>query len=222
MGRQATLRRQAKQNQAQKQNQANQNKRGSRGSKKPNRKLSIWPALSILLIILAAIGIVFLAQGKLFPSPASAVSTQPDAAVDGITCDANEGAVQHIHAHVTIYINGSQATIPANVGIATDGSCYYWLHTHQITGDSGVIHIESPVMKTFTLGNFVDIWHTQFSQLSYPVELNSTSGWQVYVNGTPFNGSWRDVPMTSHAAITIAYNSQNIKPDTRFNFIPGE
>ena len=219
MGRQATLRRQAKQSQAQKENQVYQNGRKS-NSKKPQQKFPMGTTIAIVAVIIAVVGVVVVA--RLLSTSASASTNQANAPVNGITCDSSEGAVQHIHAHVTIYINGSQATIPANIGIATDGSCYYWLHTHQIQGDSGVIHIEAPNTKTFTLGNFADIWGQRFSQLNYPIELNSTSGWQVYVNGNAYSGNWRDVPLTSHAAITIAYNSPNIKPDTSFNFISGE
>ncbi|HET9999710.1 MAG TPA: hypothetical protein VFQ36_02375, partial [Ktedonobacteraceae bacterium] len=75
--------------------------------------------------------------------------------VNGISCDANEQLDYHIHAHVSIYINGKLSQVPQNVGIASDGSCFYWLHTHDTTG---VIHIESPTQKNYTLGNFFDEW----------------------------------------------------------------
>jgi len=221
MGRQATLRRQAKQSQARKQNQVHQNGRNGRNTRKPDQKFPFGTVIAIVVVIIAVVGVVYGAR-LLSSQSASASSNQANAPVDGISCDAQEQSLQHIHAHVTMYINGSQQTIPANIGIATDGSCYYWLHTHQIQNDSGVIHIEAPNTNTFTLGNFVDIWGQRFSQLNYPVELNTTSGWQVYVNGKAYTGSWRNVPLTSHAAITLAYNSPNIKPDTSFNFISGE
>lgn len=221
MGRQATLRRQAKQSQARKQSQENQNGRNSRNTRKPNQKFPFGTVIAIVVVIIAVVGVVV---GARFLSSQSAVANgnQANAPVNGIACDAQEQTLQHIHAHVTIYINGSQTTVPPNIGIATDGSCYYWLHTHQIQGDSGVIHIEAPNTNTFTLGNFADVWGQRFSQLNYPIELNQTSGWQAYVDGKPYTGSWRNIPLTSHAAITIAYNSPNIKPDTSFNFISGE
>ena len=76
----------------------------------------------------------------------------------------------HIHAHLAIYINGSVRTVPEGIGImpprqetqnaagvqtVISGSCFYWLHSH--TPD-GIVHVESPVQRTYTLGNWFDIW----------------------------------------------------------------
>lgn len=220
MGRQATLRRQAKQSQARKENQAYQNGRKSNG-KKPQQKFPLWTLISIAVVIVAVVGVVIVAR---FFSAQTAVanSSQPGATIDGISCDQQEGSVEHIHAHLTMYINGSKVTVPPDIGSVTSAGCLYWLHTHNIQGDSGVIHIEAPVTQPFTVGNFADIWGKQFQQLQYPFELSQANGWQAYINGKPYTGSWRNIPLQNHAAITIAYNSPNIKPDTSFNFISGE
>jgi hypothetical protein len=78
------------------------------------------------------------------------------------------------------YVNGKQVSVPAGIGIASDNTCFYWLHTH--TSD-GVIHIEAPSGRSFTLGNFLDIWGDRFTQLGYPSQLDQSAGWQVYVDG---------------------------------------
>jgi hypothetical protein len=134
-------------------------------------------------------------------------------AVDGISCNALEQTVYHIHAHLSIYINGSLSQLPQYVGIASDGSCYYWLHTHDTTG---VVHIESPTQKDYSLGNFFDEWSQRFSTLGYPPELDFTSGWQIWINGKPYSGNFRNIPLTAHELITMAYNSPNVKPDTTY------
>ena len=105
--------------------------------------------------------------------------------VDNIACEVNEQVSYHIHAHVSIYINGQAQTIPANVGINQQQGCYYWLHTHDTTG---VIHIEAPQPIIYTLGNFFHIWGQQFAQSQYPIELSDTTGWQVYVDGKLYKG----------------------------------
>ncbi len=49
--------------------------------------------------------------------------------------------------HIDTFINGQRYTVPSQIGIIPE-RCIYWLHTHD---DSGIIHIESPVVKNYTL-----------------------------------------------------------------------
>ncbi|HCI79180.1 MAG TPA: hypothetical protein DHW02_05785, partial [Ktedonobacter sp.] len=128
MGKQATLRRQTKQSQERKQSYANQSRRNSRNTRKSEQNFPLGAVIAVVAVIIAVVGVVIAA--RFFSSTTTSASgNQANASVNGISCDAQEQSLQHIHAHVTIYINGSQATVPANIGIATDGSCYYWLHT---------------------------------------------------------------------------------------------
>jgi len=72
--------------------------------------------------------------------------------IDGIGCNPMEQAVFHIHAHLDIIINGAYFLVPSQVGIPSN--CFYWLHTHD---ESGIVHIEAPIHRDFTLGQFFDI-----------------------------------------------------------------
>jgi len=135
--------------------------------------------------------------------------------VDGIYCDQLEQTAYHIHAHVSIWINGQQYPVPQGVGIAPDGSCFYWLHTHNT---DGVIHIEAPGKTTPTFGNFLDIWDSHFSSLGYPLQLADPSNWKVWVDGKPYTGNFRNIPLQAHELITLAYNSPNVKPDTTYSW----
>ena len=135
--------------------------------------------------------------------------------VDGISCDSGEHPDVHIHANLTIYIDGKQTALPAGIGIAPDNSCIYWLHTHNT---DGMIHIEAPAGSSFTLNNFLDIWSGHFSQLGYPSELNQTAGWQVYMDGKPFTGDFHTIPLHAHTVITLAYHSPGVHPNTNINW----
>ena len=135
--------------------------------------------------------------------------------IDGVSCDSLEHSDFHIHAHVTMYIDGKIAPVPAQIGIAPDNSCLYWLHTH--TSD-GVVHIEAPNGLSITLKNFLDIWGDRFPQLSYPSQLSDPTAWQAYVNGKPFTGDFRTIPLQAHTLVTLAYNSPGVRPDTSFNW----
>jgi hypothetical protein len=64
----------------------------------------------------------------------------------------------HVHAHLSIILNGDPLALPANIGIVEQSAtsqCYYSLHTHDSTGK---IHIEAPEPRSFTLGQFFAIW----------------------------------------------------------------
>jgi hypothetical protein len=76
-----------------------------------------------------------------------------------VECHTFEQFAYHVHAHLFIYLDGVGRPVPALIGIPGGqsgfASCYYWLHTHD---QSGIIHIESPDRRTFTLGQFFDVW----------------------------------------------------------------
>jgi hypothetical protein len=69
-----------------------------------------------------------------------------------------EQATFHVHSHLDIIINGLYFLVPSQIGIPSN--CFYWLHTHD---ESGKIHIEAPMLRDFTLGQYFDIWNKQLS-----------------------------------------------------------
>src|SRR5438128_1975055 len=100
-----------------------------------NRRITTLGIIVVgVLAFAAVVYFVAVAQGQ-----TSANAAYPT--IDSVSCDTNEHFDVHIHAHVSIYIDGKATHIPAQVGIAPDGSCLYWLHTHS---SDGVIHIEAP------------------------------------------------------------------------------
>ncbi len=178
------------------------------------RAVRVRPSTTIGLIavgVLVVVGLVSVIIRQ-HQTPATSVMYP---AVDHIPCQHTEQGGAHFHAHVTIYINGKRILIPANIGIAPDGSCLYWLHTHD---DSGVIHIEAPTGSSFTFGNFLDIWEQRFRQLGYPDQFADPAGWQVYVNGKPLSGDFRRIPLHSHLLMTLAYHSPGVQPDTNYDW----
>jgi hypothetical protein len=131
--------------------------------------------------------------------------------IDGIRCDRQEGAVEHIHASLQLYDRGRRVTVPAGIGISQAASCLYWLHTHDT---DGFIHIESPVKRTFTLGEFFDIWGpdlswTQAASISAP-HGNRLS---ISVDGKPWHGSDpRAIVLHDHETIVIQRGPPFAKP----------
>jgi hypothetical protein len=132
------------------------------------------------------------------------------APVHGIRCEAMEGNVMHIHQHLAIFDRGRPVAIPADVGQSLFGRCLYWLHTH--TPD-GIIHVESPSFRTFTLGEFFDIWDQPLSRTNVaghtPRPGESVTVW---VDGHRVAGDPRKIELTQHLDITIDIGSPNARP----------
>src|SRR5881227_2714022 len=96
-------------------------------------------------------------------------NTTQTGTVNGITCGSKEELAYHIHAHLMVFDNGSSRALPGGIGIpgsqvattsagpvAEGGQCIYWLHTH---APDGIVHVESPTARLYTLGQFFDEWH---------------------------------------------------------------
>ena len=139
------------------------------------------------------------------PVLASRASTASGNAVDGIQCNATEHALYHIHSRLTIFVDGSARQLPAGVGLTT--SCLYWLHTHY---PDGIIHIESPVVRTFTLGDFFDIW----GQPLGPDQVGPAKGKVTAIyNGKLYVGNPRNIPLGSHTQIQLEVGKPLIAPE---------
>jgi len=131
------------------------------------------------------------------------------ATVDGIRCEQMESGVFHIHQHLAIYDHGKPVPIPDNVGRPLFAQCLYWLHTH--TTD-GIIHIESPVTRTYRLGEFFDIWGEPLNATHVgPVKL-SKGQLRAYVGGRRYNGDPRKIELTLHADIVLEAGPPYPKP----------
>jgi hypothetical protein len=139
------------------------------------------------------------------PALASSASTATAQTVDRIQCLGNEQLLFHIHTHLTIFVDGSARQVPVGVGIP--GSCLYWLHTHQ---PDGIIHIEAPVQRTFTLGNFFDIW----GQPLGPDRVGPAKGKvTAFYNGTLYQGDPRDIPLGRYTQIQLDVGSPLVAPE---------
>jgi hypothetical protein len=153
--------------------------------------------------------------------PALAAPRTTGRTTDGIACEAGEQVAFHIHSHLTIFVNGIAQEVPAAVGIANPqpeataqgpfigaGSCFYWLHTHAA---DGIIHIESPEQRTFTLGDFFDEWNQPLSA----GQVGSAKGTvAVIVNGKVWKGSPRNVPLGSHENLQVEVGTPLVAPET--------
>ncbi len=135
----------------------------------------------------------------------------------GVECQSGEQLAVHYHAELAIYYQGTPVPVPAYVGFGQ--SCLYWLHTHDQTG---TIHIEAPASaasRTFTLGDFFDVWgqplsSTQVATLTVPSGAKLQVWTQKATDPSPvlWTGNPRSVPLLAHETITVEVTPPTVTP----------
>jgi hypothetical protein len=120
----------------------------------------------------------------------------------GLAALSAEGQVLHTHQHIDVLVDGKPVTVPANIGINQAGGFISPIHTHD---DSGIIHVESPTLEEFTLGEFFDVWGVRFGDGCVGGECAAGDRvLSVYVNGTAVAGDPRAVVLAPHQEIVVA------------------
>ena len=125
----------------------------------------------------------------------------------GLEALSSEGTAMHIHQHLDIVIKGKTIPVPADIGVAS--GFISAIHTHD---GSGILHIESPVKKDFTLNQFFKEWNMDFDDThigSYAADQNNKL--IVAVNGSPINNVQNYV-VKPHDEIEIWYGNKNDAP----------
>ena len=164
---------------------------------------SFWPSLTLSVII----GLV--ALGGL------AVKTALEKSEIKMTD--NKPVLIHMHTTLRILIHGEHVTIPKEIGIdpklwvSHDLDKYgpkklgvSPLHTHDT---SGIIHIESTVVRTFTLGQFFDVWGKTFNENCILDKCNDQlNKVRIYVGESQIF-DFREKVLKDGEVITIEYSS---------------
>ena len=179
--------------------------------------LSSIAAITTMVAMAAAVGLSPSPSASAFPPQGGAQAGPPQGEpVAGISCDAMEGAILHIHQHLVVFDHGKQIAIPPNVGQHPARRCLYWVHTH--TPD-GIVHIESPTKRTFTLGDFFMIWGQPLTKTQASIaKADKGTSLKIWVNGKPYTGDPRQIQMTAHADIVIEAGPPFPKPPVFTNW----
>jgi len=121
------------------------------------RSAGRWLVPLVILILIGGAVWWFSTRPKLTTAQ-QAVKTTEETRRLALSCTTDAAVTYHVHAHLTITINGQDQTVPAQTGLSP--TCQHPLHTHDT---SGVIHIESPSKRDFTLGDFFAVWGKDFT-----------------------------------------------------------
>jgi hypothetical protein len=124
--------------------------------------------------------------------------------IGGIQCDKVEHLVFHNHTKLVVKIQNKTQNIPGGLGILPN-NCIFWLHTHD---ESGIIHIESPLKQTYTLGQFLAIWKAfdGSSIINNLSAVSSNNTINIFNNGVAVDPSSIDfnaIPLKDKSIITM-------------------
>jgi len=225
-----------------------QSRRAAAQARRRTLRLRYMGGGLVALLLIFGAGAYYVSARSSAPATTTTSSTapaQPGANIDGVSCQA-EMLAYHIHAALIMYNHGHRVTLPADVGIPLNAAinqngqnyCLYSLHTHDSDHAAGIIHVESPTQGTYTLGQFLDIWHytALWDKQGTVAAANKISvdgsfadalrqvkpgAVHAYVNGKPMS-SFRDITLTAHKVITIELGAPLVKPTTSVTFPAGE
>jgi len=109
----------------------------------------------------------------------------------------------HIHPELEIVINGTPVAIPHNLGVGPTGMTA--IHTHD---EDGVVHVEAPIKKDFTLGDFFAVWGKGFSSTKIlDTTVDEKSEIVVTINGQKVD-TYENTILRDKDKIVISYQSK--------------
>jgi hypothetical protein len=138
----------------------------------------------------------------------------------GVPALTAEGEALHTHQHLDLFVDGQSVPVPADIGINVAAGFLAPIHTHDTTG---IIHVESPTVRDFTLGGFFDIWGVRFGAHCIGGECDGNGrSLEVFVNGKRVSGDPRAVKLEPHQEIVVALGTAipNSVPSS-YPFPPG-
>ena len=127
----------------------------------------------------------------------------------------SEGTKLHTHQHLDVYVNGKHITVPANIGIGPHGSFYSPLHTHDT---SGIIHLESTTVRSYTLGAFFRVWGVRLTARCIDGHCGKLG---AFVDGRRVDADPTDIPLTEHEEIAVALGRRPQQIPSQYSFPSG-
>ena len=147
-----------------------------------------------------------------------------------------EYLVNHVHAHLDVFIDGAPILVPAGVGINTedpgvrrfedpigyggiemcDQPCISPLHTHD---ESGILHTESSDPEPHTLGQFFVEWGVELSETC--IGGDCTKPIAVYIGGEPYDGDPGEIELTDTKVIVLVVGTPPAEIPSTADFSEG-
>jgi hypothetical protein len=131
-----------------------------------------------------------------------------------LTALTQEALAFHIHQHLDLYVKGKKVTLPAGVGFTSDGRITE-LHTHDPTG---LIHVESPVDRPYSLGQLFGEWGVWLSATRIGDSHGKVQWW---VNGKKQTGNPATLALKPHQEIAVVLGQPPLVVPKSYKFPAG-
>jgi hypothetical protein len=145
------------------------------------------------------------------PFLAAAATTALGKIVDGIQCQTIQQLADRAYVHLQVYVRGQSRALPGGIGMVdpaaavtsrgilfTPQTCYYWLHTRAA---DGVVQVESPRDRVFTLGDFFKVWNEPLNRGRVAADRGKIT---AIVDGRRWRGNPGQIRLTEHESIELA------------------
>lgn len=176
----------------------------------------VAPALTAVTLVLGGCGAD--GAGSSVDASPSLARTEPPwpAATEGLPERVREAGFPavgdesyHVHALLSVFVDGDPVLVPANIGIDVERRFMSPLHTH--TPD-GVLHFEADDPAPFTLGQVFTMWGVEFTPERLGAYTPDESGRvHVYANGTELDEPV-DYQIEDGDNIVVAYGETGSLP----------
>ena len=122
------------------------------------------------------------------------------------------GVGEHHHVRLFLYVHGDPVQVPADVAVVNQVPVSP-LHTH---ATDGLIHVEtSDPTYTGEIGQFFDVWGLRLSTDCLGAYCaQGQDSLRAYVDGRPFTGDPRTIPLADQSAVVLVFGSTDEIPQT--------
>jgi hypothetical protein len=123
----------------------------------------------------------------------------------GVPYSNMEGTAMHIHPRLVVVANGKRVVVPTGIGISERAQTMAALHTHD---ELGTIHVESPIVREYTLGQFFDTWGVRLTKKCVGGYCSDGGKrLRVLVDGKAVSGNPREVTLADDERILLAFGT---------------
>jgi hypothetical protein len=96
-----------------------------------------------------------------------------------------------------------------------DGQFLTELHTHDA---SGIVHIEAPKKRDFSLGQFFGDWGVRLTPTCIGGYCKPKTQWRMYLNGVPYAGDPSTLVLRKHQEIAFVIGTPPKKIPATYRF----